>query len=69
MLHSSGVTCVYIRPSFFSFGNSGGLCGLFNKDQSDDLFVWNYLSTGNGKTNSGYNKVTASVSTMSNFWK
>lgn len=71
VLHDSGISFVNIRPSVYSYSNSGGLCGLYNNDPNDDLFIWiqDRSSTKfNGKTNNGYKMINADPFSMSNFW-
>ncbi len=39
--HTLGITCIYIQPSLNSYNKTGGLCGLWNDDSEDDLYILN----------------------------
>ena len=64
--YNGGISQIAVRASQYSFSNSGGLCGFFDRNSTNDLFVTNQV-TINGIVN---NKITVSdVNRVAAFWK
>jgi hypothetical protein len=58
----AGISQLEIKPSRFSFKNSGGLCGCFDKNPNNDLFIWN-------KVNGRDQIQLTDVNNMAKFWR
>lgn len=51
---------ILVTPSSNSFRNTGGLCGMWNKDANKDLYVLD---------NNGFQKYGISVQEAKDFWR
>lgn len=71
MVHDRGISCIYIRPAVNDFDKTGGLCGRFNENITDDFCYWNLTGTPDGTINGGYSKVdtTSMDSNFMQFWQ
>ncbi len=69
-LHNLGITKTIIRPSYYSWKNSGGLCGYFNNFQGDDAYTW--VVNGQGKKReigAEFQMADATIDEVEKFWK